>query len=100
MGDGMKVNVKIFGIQELTDALGGNGEGEIDFSEGNVHDLFTSILERYGYRWEDFPLLRNWEENLSITILHNEEVLNKKDYSGKNLQDGDRVSFLLYTGCC
>ncbi len=96
----MKVNVKIVGIQELTDALGGNGEGEIDFSEGTVSDLFSSILDRFGYRWEDFPLLRNWQENLSITILHNEEILNKKDYSRRSLRDGDHVSFLLYTGCC
>jgi hypothetical protein len=96
----MKVNVKIFGIQELIDALGGKGGGEIHFSGGSVSDLFTSILERFGYRWEDFPLLADWERNLTITILHNGEILNKDEYSVKTLQDGDRLSFLLHTGCC
>ncbi len=96
----MKIGVKIFGVEELIDAMGGNGEREIDFSGGNVNDLFRSILEGFGYRWEDFPLLGNWEENLSVTILHNGEILNKKDYSQRRLGDGDRVSFLLFTGCC
>ncbi len=96
----MKIGVKIFGVQELIDAMGGHAEGEIDFSGGNVNALFSSILQRFGYRWEDFPLLGNWEENLSVTILHNGEILNKTDYSRKNLEDGDRVSFHLYTGCC
>ncbi len=96
----MKVNAKVFGVQRLIDAMGGNGPGEMDFSAGNVNDLFGSILDRFGYQWKDFPLLENWEENLSVTILHNEEILNKKDYSQRNLKDGDRVSFLLYTGCC
>ncbi len=96
----MKIKVKIFGIQELIDAMGGNGEGEIDSPRGNVNDLFSFILERFGYHWEDFPLLKNWEENLSFTILHNGEILVKEDYSRKNLHDGDCVSFHLYTGCC
>ncbi len=96
----MKIGVKIFGVQELIDAMGGNGEREIDFYGGNVNDLFSSILERFGYRWEDFPLLGSWEENLSVTILYNGEILNKKDYSQRSLGDGDRVSFLLFTGCC
>ncbi len=96
----MRVKVKIFGIQELIDVMGGNGEGEIDFSGGNVSSLFSSVLERFGYRWENFPLLGNWEQNLSVTILLNGEILNKEDYLRKDLQDGDQVSFLLYTGCC
>ncbi len=96
----MKIGVKIFGVQKLIDAMGGDGEREINFSGGNVNDLFSSILERFGYRREDFPLLGSWEENLSVTILHNEEILIKDDYCRRNLQDGDRVSFLLYTGCC
>ena len=96
----MRIRVKILGIQELIDAMEGKGEGEIDFSGGNVNDLFSFVLERFGCRWEDFPLLKNWEENLSVTILHNGEILVKQDYSRKDLRDGDRVSFLLYTGCC
>ncbi len=96
----MKVNVKIFGVQELIEAMGGNGEGEIDFSGGSVSDLFGGLLDRFGYRWEDFPLLKQWEENLSVTILLNGEILSKADYPGKELREGDRVSFLLYTGCC
>lgn len=96
----MKVAVKVFGVQELVAKMEGNREIEIDFSGGNVKDLFSSVLERFGYRWMDFPLLKNWEENPSITILHNGEILNKEDYARENLQDGDRVTFLLYTGCC
>lgn len=96
----MKAITKIFGVQELVDKIGANREIEIEFPGGNIRDLFASLMERFGFRWEDFPLLTNWEENLSITILHNGEILNKAEYSVKKLQDGDRVSFLLHTGCC
>lgn len=96
----MKVTVKVFGVQELVAKMGGNREIEIDFPGGNVSNLFSSLLERFGFRLENFPLLVNWEQNPSITILHNGEILNKEDYARKILKDGDRVSFLLYTGCC
>ena len=96
----MKVKVKIFGIEELIDKMGGKEETEVDFPGGNVNKLFTALLDKSGFRWEDFPLLENWEENLRITIIHNEEVLLKEHYAQKDLRDGDRLSFLLYTGCC
>ena len=96
----MKVITKIFGVQKLIDKMERNGEIEIDFLGGNVRDLFDTLLETHGFQWKDLPLLDKWEENLSITILHNGEILNKDEYSVKKLQDGDRVSFLLHTGCC
>lgn len=94
------MKVKIFGIQKLINKMGGSAEVEVVFSGGNVKDLFSTLLDKSGFRWEDFPLLKNWEENPSITIIHNGEILNKDDYTRKNLQDGDRLSFLLHAGCC
>ena len=96
----MKLTVKIFGVEKLINAIGGNGEREFDFPGGNVNRLFSELLGRLGFQWKDFPLLKNWEQNLSITILHNGEILSKDDYGRKELQEGDRVSFLLHTGCC
>ena len=80
----MEVIAKIFGVQKLIDKMEGNREIEIDFPGGNVSDLFSSLLKRFGFRLEDFPLLVNWEQNPSITILHNGEILNKEDYARKN----------------
>jgi hypothetical protein len=44
----MKVIAKIFGVQKLIDKMEGNREIEIDFPGGNVGNLFSSLLQRFG----------------------------------------------------
>lgn len=96
----MKISVKIFGAPELAERMGNGGEGVVEFSGGTTNDLFGRLLSRYGFTWADFPLLKNWEENLSIFIQHNEEILLKADYGRRPLADGDRLAFHVHTGCC
>ncbi len=96
----MRVNVKIFGAQKLVEQMGNNGDAEVEFPGGTATDLFGYLLTRHGFTWADFPLLQNWEENLSIFILHNDDILLKTDYGRKPLADGDRLTFNIHTGCC
>jgi hypothetical protein len=96
----MKISVKIFGAQELVEKMGNDGAAAVEFPGGTVNDLFGSILSQHGFTWADFPLLKNWEENLSISILHNDDILCKADYGRKSLADGDKLSFHIHSGCC
>ena len=96
----MKVKVKLFGLQELMDRMDGNGEEEVEFPGGSVNDLFGSLVQRHGFTRADFPLVRDWEENLSVMILRNEEILCKAYYATEPLAEGDRLSFHIHTGCC
>ena len=96
----MKISVKIYGAQKLVEQMGNDGEAMVEFSGGTTDDLFGSILSQYGFTWADFPLLKHWEENLSILILHNDDILLKADYGRKPLADGDRLTFHIHMGCC
>jgi hypothetical protein len=96
----MRIGVKIFGVEALVDKMGNNGEGVVDFPGGTMNDLFGHILSQHGFTWTDFPLLKDWEENISIFILHNDDILCKADYGRKPLADGDKLTFHIHTGCC
>ncbi|HSB79471.1 MAG TPA: hypothetical protein VLM91_11815 [Candidatus Methylomirabilis sp.] len=96
----MRISVRIFGVQELVEKMGNCGEGVVEFSGGTMNDLFGCLLSQHGFTWADFPLLKNWEENLSIFILHNDDILCKADYGLRALADGDRLAFHIHTGCC
>jgi len=96
----MKINVKIFGAQKLVDRMANKGHGVVAFPGGTVNDLFSHLLAQHGLTWEDFPLLEQWEENLNIFILHNDNTLMKADYARKQLADGDKLSLHIHTGCC
>ena len=96
----MRLTVKILGVQTLVEAMGDDGEAEVDFAGGSVQDLFHLLLEELGFQWDDHPVLKDWEENLPIAILHNGAILSKENYGHTALQEGDRISFMLYTGCC
>ncbi len=96
----MRVTVKVFGVQKLVEQMGNNGEAEVKFPGGTATDLFGHLLTQHGFTWADFPLLQRWEENLSIFILHNYDILLKADYGRKLLAEGDRLTFNIHTGCC
>lgn len=95
----MVVKVRIFGAQKLVDQMGGNVV-EVEFPGGTVTDLFGTLLTRHGFTWADFPLLRDWHENLSIIVYRNDEILLKSAYATQQLVEGDFLSFHLHTGCC
>ncbi|HEX7550254.1 MAG TPA: MoaD/ThiS family protein [Candidatus Methylomirabilis sp.] len=95
----MVVKVRIFGAQKLVDQMGTNVV-EVEFAGGTIKDLFGTLLERHGFTWADFPLLKDWHENLSIMIYRNEEILLKDAYRTQQLADGDFLSFHIHTGCC
>jgi hypothetical protein len=95
-----KIKARLFGIPKLIEVMGDNGEGEFEFSGETVDTFFSWLLQKYGFRRQDFPLLEDWETNPSVTIILNGEILNKEDYGKRTLRDGDQVSLLLYTGCC
>jgi hypothetical protein len=95
----MEVTVQIFGAQQLVDRMGKN-EGVVDFPGGTANDLFGFLITQHGLTWADFPLLKNWEENLSITIYRNDDILLKADYGRLPLEDGDKLSYHVHTGCC
>ncbi len=96
----MRIGVQIFGAQKLVEQMGNNGEAVVEFPGGTATDLFGYLLTQHGFTWADFPLLQNWEENLSIFILHNDDILLKADYGRKPLADGDRLTYNIHTGCC
>ncbi len=96
----MRIGVKIFGAQKLVEQMGNDGEAVVEFAGGSTNDLFGFLLAQHGFTWADFPLLKNWEENLSIFILHNDDILLKADYGRKPLAEGDRLTFHIHTGCC
>lgn len=96
----MKISVKIYGAQKLVEQMGNDGEAVVEFPGGTTNDLFGSILAQHGFTWADFPLLKDWEKNLSIFIMHNDDILLKADYGRKPLADGDRLTFHIHTGCC
>jgi 4-carboxymuconolactone decarboxylase len=62
--------------------------------------MFEHLCSQHGFTWEDFPVLVNWEENINMYILHNDDILLKKDYGRKQLADGDKLSFHIQGGCC
>ena len=95
----MVMKVRIFGAQKLVDQMGTNIV-EVEFAGGTITDLFGTLLERHGFTWADFPLLKDWHENLSIMIYRNEEILLKDAYRTQQLADGDFLSFHIHTGCC
>ncbi len=95
----MIVKVRLFGVQKLVDQIGANIT-EVEFPGGTIKDLFGALLTRYGFTWVDFPLLKNWEENLSIVVYRNDDILLKDKYATQQLADGDFLSFHLHTGCC
>jgi len=95
----MVVKVRIFGAQKLVDRIGTN-LAEVEFPGGTIKDLFGALLERHGFTWADFPLLKDWQESLSIMIYRNDDILLKDAYATQQLADGDFLSFHLHTGCC
>lgn len=95
----MVVKMRIFGAQTLVDRMGSN-EAQVEFPGGTIRDLFGSLLKRHGLTWADFPLLKDWHENLSIMIYRNDDLLLKDNYGTERLADGDCLSFHLHTGCC
>ncbi len=96
----MRVSVQIHGAEKLVERMGNDGTGSVEFPGGTTNDLFGNILAQHGFTWADFPLLKNWEENLSIFILHNDDILLKANYGRKPLAEGDRLTFHIHTGCC
>lgn len=57
----MVVKVRIFGAQKLVDQMGTNVI-EVEFAGGTIKDVFGTLLERHGFTWADFPLLKDWVE--------------------------------------
>ncbi len=96
----MRVSVQIRGAEKLVERMGDGGTGVVEFPGGTTNDLFGSLLSQHGFTWADFPLLKIWEENLSIFILHNDDILLKANYGRKPLAEGDRLTFHVHTGCC
>ncbi len=96
----MRVRVKIFGAQKLVEQMGNDGETVVEFPGGTTTDLFGFLLAQHGFTWADFPLLKNWEENISIFIMHNDDILLKTEYGRRPLAEGDRLTFHIHTGCC
>ena len=96
----MRIRVKIYGAEELVEQAGNDGEAMVEFPGGITADLFGSILTQPGFTWTDFPLLKDWEEKLSIFIMHNDNILPKADYGRGPLADGDRLRFHIHMGCC
>ncbi len=97
----MIVKVRLFGVQKLLDRLGtGNSIFPVEFPGGTIRELFGTLLERHGFTWADFPLLKDWDENLSIMIYRNDDLMVKNTYATQQLADGDFISFHLHTGCC
>ena len=95
----MVVKVRLFGVQKLVDRMGTN-VSEVEFPGGTIKDLFGTLLQHHGFTWADFPLLKDWHENLSIMIYRNDEILLKDAYATQQIADGESLSFHLHTGCC
>ncbi len=95
----MIVKVRLFGVQKLVDQIGANIT-EVEFPGGTIQDLFGALLTRHGFSWADFPLLKDWHENLSIMVYRNDDLMVKDAYANQQLADGDFLSFHLHTGCC
>ncbi len=95
----MLVKVRIFGVQTLVNRIGTHVT-EVEFAGGTITDLFGVLLTRQGFTWADFPLLKDWHENLSIMVYRNDDLLLKDAYATQQLADGDFLSFHLQTGCC
>jgi hypothetical protein len=96
----MQVSVRIFGAQKLVEKMGNLGAGVVEFPGGTTTQMFEHLLSQYGFTWADFPVLENWEENINMYILHNDDILLKADYGRKQLADGDKLSFHIQAGCC
>jgi len=96
----MRVNVQIFGAQKLVEKMGNRGAGVVEFPGGTTTQMFKHLLAQHGFTWADFPVLVNWEENINMYILHNDDILLKADYGQKQLADGDTLSFHIQSGCC
>jgi hypothetical protein len=96
----MKISVKVVGLWKLVEKMGNKGCGVVEFPGGTANDLFRHLLAHHGFVWADFPLLEKWEENINLSIVHNDDILLKVDYDRRSLADGDKLSLYVQTGCC
>ena len=81
----MKISVKVVGLWKLVEKMGNKGCGVVEFPGGTANDLFRHLLAHHGFAWADFPLLEKWEENINLSIVHNDDILLKVDYRPKRL---------------
>jgi len=96
----MKICVEGGGLWKLVEKMGNKGCGVVEFPGGTANDLFRHLLAHHGFAWADFPLLEKWEENINLSIVHNDDILLKVDYDRRSLADGDKLSLYVQTGCC
>jgi sulfur carrier protein ThiS len=93
----MKIQIESLGLPTLSKIIGKTYLMEI--SGGTVADLVSNLVNRIGPPAVKILLDQSGNLDLSIQIMINDEgFLARDEYGKRQLQDGDKVKFMLLVG--
>lgn len=93
----MKIQIESIGLPTLSKIIG--KKSQIEISDGTVADVVSNIVNRVGPQAGKILLDQSGNLDMSIQLMINDEgFLARDEYSRRQLQDGDRVKFMLLVG--
>ena len=93
----MKIQIESIGLPTLSKIIG--KKSQIEISDGTVADVVSKIVNRVGAQAGKILLDQSGNLDMSIQVMINDEgFLARDEYGRRQLQDGDRVQFMLLVG--
>lgn len=93
----MKINVKFFGFQTVSDLVG-NNKLESDISGTTVKDVVDELIERYGKKVREIFYDKNGNFDQLIQIALNGKSLIPPKRHNISLNQGDTLVFIFLMG--
>ena len=90
----MKIQVESLGLPALSELIG--KKAFIEFPGGTINDLVSYIVNKHGQRARRSLLDGEAELDMTIQVMINDDgFLRRDEFHNRNINDGDKVRFLL-----
>jgi sulfur carrier protein ThiS len=93
----MKITIESLSLPTLSAVIG--RKAEMDFNGRTMADLVSQLASRFGPKAREALLDSEGQLDMTIQVMVNEEGFLKRDeLPRRELQDGDRIRFMLLVG--
>lgn len=92
----MKIQLEILGMPTLSGIIG--RKAEVEITGGTVRDLIEFFTRKYGTKAGAQLLNERGDLDMTIQVLLNDHLLPREELARHELQDGDRLKFMLLVG--